>query len=174
MQIIKDRRLVEDNWTLVRSDEAGQVSLPADAAIIVPLSLWQSEKAALLQRNAPVGVWLEGSDDPEELACDLPSLPLIAIHIPLFRDGRAYSLARLLRSRHGFEGDLRAFGDVLMDQLFYLSRVGFNAFVIREDRDPAVALSALDDFSDRYQGSWDEPLPLFRRRSPNGGRKATA
>jgi uncharacterized protein (DUF934 family) len=65
----------------------------------------------------------------------------------------------------GWQGELRAVGDVLRDQLFYLSRVGFNSFAIREDRSAHDALASLDDFSERYQGAVDQPLPLFRRHA---------
>ena len=91
-------------------------------------------------------------------------LALIAVDFPKFSDGRGYSIARLLRERYGFEGELRAIGDVLRDQLYYLRQCGFNAFAVRADRDVEAALRGLADFSDGYQASVATPLPLFRRR----------
>lgn len=81
-----------------------------------------------------------------------------------FTDGRNYSNARLLRDRYGYKGELRAIGDVLRDQLFYLHRCGFDAYALRADKDPYEALESLKDFSVTYQAATDEPLPLFRRR----------
>jgi uncharacterized protein (DUF934 family) len=92
-------------------------------------------------------------------------LPLIAVYFPKFLDGRGYSTARLLRERYGYRGELRAIGDVGRDQLFYLARVGFDAFLIPEGRDARDALNAFADFPETYQGAVDQPLPLFRRRA---------
>jgi uncharacterized protein (DUF934 family) len=138
--------------------------LPPTGKLIVPLVLWQAHRDLLAVRVEAVGVWLEGHDDPLLIAGDVAKLPLIAIHFAAFKDGRGYSLAYLLRNRYGFKGELRALGDVLRDQLFYLRRVGFNAFAIRADRDADDALKGLTDFSETYQGSIDQPQPLFRRR----------
>jgi len=88
----------------------------------------------------------------------------VAVHFPQFADGRGYSLGRLLRERYGWRGELRAIGDVLRDQLFYLTRCGFDAFDLREDQDLQAALSAFDDFSESYQTAVDQRQPLFRRR----------
>ena len=88
------------------------------------------------------------------------------VNFPQFTDGRGYSIARLLRERYGWRGELRAIGDVLRDQLFYLSRCGFDAFALRDDQDPHAALTAFDDFSEAYQASVERPQPLFRRRGP--------
>ena len=119
----------------------------------------------LTARREPVGVWLDGSDDVSVLADAIATIPLIAINFPKFTDGRGYSAASLLRTRYGFKGELRAIGDVLRDQLFYLQRVGFNAFAVRADKDIADALNALKDFSETYQASTIDPIPLFRRRT---------
>ena len=89
---------------------------------------------------------------------------LIALEFPKFRDGRAYSYARLLRERYGFKGELRAIGDVLHDHLFFMAQCGFDAFALREDQDAQEALSVFGTFSDGYQTSVLRPVPLFRRR----------
>jgi phosphoadenosine phosphosulfate reductase len=100
-------------------------------------------------------------------------LSLIAVDFPAFKDGRGFSTATLLRSRYGFRGDLRAIGDVVLDLLFYLRRVGFSSFHLRADQDRAAAAAALRSFSDVYQASVDQPLPYFRRRSASGGQRVT-
>jgi uncharacterized protein (DUF934 family) len=90
-------------------------------------------------------------------------------------DGRGYSIAYLLRERYGWRGELRAFGDIWRDQLFFLASCGFNAFALREGEDPRAALSAFGDFSETYQDSVRQPLPLFRRRrrgSADGKKKS--
>ena len=110
-------------------------------------------------------MWLDSHHDSATLADVLPRVALIAINFPKFTDGRGYSIASTLRSRFGYRGELRAIGDVLQDQLFYLQRVGFNAFALRADKDIDSAVKSLGDFSETYQGAVDQPLPLFRRRS---------
>jgi len=87
------------------------------------------------------------------------------VSFPVFTDGRGYSIARLLRDRHGWTGELRAVGDVLRDQLFALARCGFDSFALRAGQDVQASLAAFGDFSVRYQSATDEPMPLFRRRS---------
>ena len=107
---------------------------------------------------------LEPGDDPAKVADRLGSAARVEVNFPAFTDGRGYSIARLLRERYGYQGELRAVGDVLRDQIFYLSRVGFDAFLLREDQDVDEALAALADFSEAYQASVERPQPLFRRR----------
>jgi len=161
-RLIKDGAIVEDRWTLLR-EARSLADLPAAAPVIIPLALWLAERPALAARGE-VGVWLKPDDDPEALAGELASLPLIAVDFPKFTDGRGYSSARLLRSKHRFSGELRAIGDVLRDQLFYMRECGFDAFAVRADRSLEDALKGLDDFSVGYQATVREPVPLFRRR----------
>lgn len=124
------------------------------------LSLEQLEGAG----QGGLAVRVTGSTDPEELAPYLSKLALILVEVPKFTDGRAYSLARLLRDRHGYRGELRAVGDVLREQLFYLWRCGFDSFVLAEGKDLEDAVSAFDDFSVTYQPAADHRLPIWRRR----------
>jgi len=161
-QLIKDRALREDRWTLVREPEA---ALPAGPAI-VPLATWKAQREALLARGE-VGVWLAPAEDPADLATDLARLPLVAVDFPQFTDGRGYSTARLLRQRYGFKGELRAIGDIQRDQLAYLVQCGFDAFAIRDGKDARDALAGLGDFSDGYQLT-EARLPWFRRRAHAG------
>jgi len=107
---------------------------------------------------------LEPADDPAKFADRLGAVARIEVNFPNFTDGRGYSIARLLRERHGYDGELRAVGDVQRDQLFYLARCGFDAFLLRKDEDAEDALAAFEDFSEAYQASVERPQPLFRRR----------
>ena len=160
--LIKGREFVDDRWTLLRT-AATLADVPDGIPVIVPLALWQARRAALFARG-DVGVWLAPGDDPKSVAGDAGTLPLVAIDFPQFTDGRGYSIARLLRDRYAFKGELRAIGDVLRDQLFALSECGFDAFAIREDRDPHEALSGFDDFAGIYATTSRTPQPWFRRR----------
>jgi len=147
------------------TDRNGIVGQPA--GVLVPLALWRDARAACdaLRSSTQVGILLKNTDDPALLADDLSDTNLIAIEFPRFTDGRGYSIARLLRGRYGYRGELRAVGDIMRDQIFYLTRVGFDAFALRDDQDPQVALTASADFSVAYQASSDQPVPLFRRRA---------
>ncbi len=168
--LIKDGNICADNWFLLAADTLGDTQADKLAEhegddIIVPLNCWLEIRGQLLARTGKTGVWLQSNETPAALAADLAQLPLIALNFPVFSDGRPYSSARELRQNMGYEGELRAVGDVLRDQLFYMARCGFNAFALRDDQDPEVALTALNDFQDSYQASVDRPVPLFRRRA---------
>ena len=113
---------------------------------------------------------LEPHDDPAAFAAGLDDVTRVEVNFPSFTDGRGYSIARLLRERHGYGGELRAVGDVQRDQVFYLARCGFDAFQLREGEDAEAALAALGDFSEAYQASVERPQPLFRRREKAYGR----
>jgi uncharacterized protein (DUF934 family) len=171
--IIRNKEVVADDWSVLRLEEGQQaesVAVP-DGKVIVPLAVWEAQRAALLQRageRADVGVWIASGERPEVLKDDLPQLAVVAVDFPKFTDGRGYSIAYNLRARLGFEGELRAIGDVLRDQLFLMQRVGFNAFAVRADRDIHDALKGLSDFTEPYQASWDRKAPLFRRVERTG------
>jgi uncharacterized protein (DUF934 family) len=152
--------VANDPWTLV---EPG-APVPATGAVLVPLDTWLADREALAARTHPVGVWLDGEADPTLILPDVEGRLAIAIRFPKFADGRGISLGKLLRERHGFRGELRAFGDFLPDQAWELSRSGFDAFVVPDARVSAT-LAALATFSDAYQASTAQPLPLFRRRA---------
>lgn len=153
----------DDPWQLLRESPAAR---PA-GRLILPLADWraaQDEAVLRGERFSLDGLWLAPDDEVEVLQPWLAVLPLITIDFPSFRDGRGYSQAYLLRTRLGWRGELRAIGDVLRDQLAHMRQCGFDAFAVREDKDPFDALKGLDDFSEVYQASADQPLPLFRRR----------
>jgi uncharacterized protein (DUF934 family) len=169
-QIIKERRLQDDAWkivTLVDGEAPFDVCLPV-GPLLVPVPVWKAKKSCLIAREyehgTPLGIWLSSGDDVAEIANDIDDFTVIAVHFPKAADGRGFSTARLLRERHGYDGELRAFGDIGRDQLFYLKRVGFDAFVIGEGRSAEEALAAFDDFPEVYQASTEQPDPLFRRR----------
>ncbi len=164
--IIKDKAIVSDDWSLLKLTDgvaAESAFVPAGKQI-VPLNVWLAQQTHLAARS-DIGVWFASDERAEDLGAAATTLPLIAIDFPSFTDGRGYSIAYQLRARLGFEGELRAIGDVLRDQLFYMQRVGFNAFAPRADRSIEDALKGLTDFSDTYQTSWDQKTPLFRRVS---------
>jgi uncharacterized protein (DUF934 family) len=161
MKIIKGQEIVEDTWTHVDDDE----DLP-EGQVIVSLARWQQDRESLIARsNSGLGVALDPDHHAEDIANDLAHFSLVALDFPVFRDGRAYSTARLLRDRYDFKGELRATGDVLRDQIFYMHRCGFDAFEVRADRSIEDALKAFEEFSVVYQPGTDEPLPLWRRRT---------
>ena len=160
-KVIIDGAIVDNQWQRLEAD-ALENDVPAQGKIIVPLAYWQQNRDALIARG-DVAVWLAPGEEPKDLEDDLASLPLVAIHFPAFKDGRGYSYARELRTRYNFEGEVRATGDVLRDQLFYMTRCGFNAFEVREDRSIEEALQGLKDFSVTYQADVNEPRPIYRR-----------
>jgi len=141
-EIWKDGDFAEDSWTMVDDGE----DLPADRPAIVSLTRWRSERDSLAGRNAPIGLSLQPDAEWQDIASDLPRFPVIAIAFPKYADGRGFSIARLLRDRDKYKGEIRAYGDYFTDQMPYMRRVGINAFVIS---DPQVR-SALD------RGVWPE------------------
>ncbi|HKT99470.1 MAG TPA: DUF934 domain-containing protein [Paraburkholderia sp.] len=167
--IIRKREIVEDNWQVVRAAEDGALpevsALPA-GKVLVPLALWQAGRDALVASRGKdeLGVWLAPDSEPADIAGDFDKLALIGVDFPVFRDGRGFSIGRLLRERYGYKGELRAIGDVLRDQLRFHERCGFDAFAVRADKDINDALKAFTEFTVQYQGAFDEPSPLFRRR----------
>lgn len=163
-EVIVDGVIVNNDWQRYDNEQLEATPLPVDGKVIVPLSYWQENRTALLERGN-VAVCLEPNEETAELAEDLDVLPMVAVHFPAFKDGRGYSSARELRCRYGFEGQIRAVGDVLQDQLFYMHRVGFNAFEVRADRDIHEALeNGLRPFTVTYQGDVHDARPVYHRR----------
>lgn len=143
MHVLRTDRIDHDPRRLLADDASANCAIPA----IVPLARWALWRTAGRQPHPDMGVLLQPDDDFEALLADVPRLALIAVNFPVFTDGRGYSIARLLRERHGFRGELRAVGDILRDQLYFLHRCGFNAFSLRPDQDLATALDAFGDYS---------------------------
>jgi uncharacterized protein (DUF934 family) len=171
MALIKDRKLALDSWRLFEPGADGALpSIPAAGDVIVPLLSWQALRNELVARGGRLGVCLGGGDEPAAIADDLERFQLIAVRFTSFTDGRGYSIARLLRERYRWRGELRAIGDIQRDQLYYLHRCGFDAFDLRDGEDVETALAAFNDFSEAYQTAVDRPVPLFRRREAAGSR----
>jgi uncharacterized protein (DUF934 family) len=168
-QIIKGREVVADDWSVLRLSEGDApetVAVPA-GKIIVPLKVWQAQREALLARagaHGEIGLWFASDELAQIVRDDLDKFAVIAVDFPKFTDGRGYSIAFNLRKRLGYTGELRAIGDVLRDQLFQMHRCGFDAYATRQDRSIHDALKGLTVFSETYQASVDQPLPLFRRQ----------
>jgi uncharacterized protein (DUF934 family) len=161
MALIKNGELVESSFV----DVSGASEIPPTGAVIVSLEQWQAQRAGLLVRGTPLGIRLHSDQSPDLVAADLEHFALVALEFPKFRDGRAYSYARLLRERYGFKGELRAVGDVLLEQLFFMLRTGFDAFELTSAdplRDYEIALA---DFSVWYQPTADgRPTAMQLRR----------
>jgi len=148
MQIIKDKQIVDDSWNYVADDAKIQ-----DGDISVSLARWKKDQQQLLESNGKIGVRIGPADSIEDIAADLKDIQLIELDFPAFADGRIFSHAWLLRGRYSYQGEIRATGCFMPDQVFYLSRVGVNAFSLEKTEDLPVALSTLNDFSVNYQKS---------------------
>jgi uncharacterized protein (DUF934 family) len=162
MPLLKDGRIVDDPWRHLGDADASPASAPAT----VSLKRWFGERDALYRRVGRIGLRLPNDVPPNGLAADIERFDLIALSFPRFTDGRAYSQARLLRSRLGFRGELRATGHVLRDQLLFMRRCGFDAFEVSERavaEDWRAALGAFDLF---YQPAEDGRPWIARQRSP--------
>lgn len=165
-EIIKNQRIVADDWQVLKLAEGEtpeQVTLPA-APTLLPLAVWLARKTESVASAQAIGVWLASNEGPEAIADDLACFAVIGVDFPKFTDGRAYSTARLLRERYGYRGEIRAIGDVLIDQLFYMHRCGIDAFALRADQKLDKALAHFATIRESYQAAADQPLPLFRRR----------
>lgn len=155
MKVIKDRQIVDDAWHLVKDDEA------AGPHAIVSLARWNAEKDAL-KAAGPVGLVLRSAESPADIT-DLHALALVAVDFPAFTDGRGYTSARLLKTRFGYQGEVRAVGDVMRDEMFLMHRCGIDSFAVKPGKNIEKALTAFEDFSVTYQAAADDERPLFRR-----------
>ena len=126
MPLWKNGRFIEDSWRVVADDQP----VPGEGGAIVSLKRWRDERAALLGRNAPLGLLIAPGSVWTDIAADLPRFPVIAVTIPKYADGRAFSIARLLRDRDHYAGEIRAIGDYIIDQVPLMRRVGIDAFLV--------------------------------------------
>ena len=161
-KIIKDAAVIEDSWQMPELEITSDLQ---EGQVLVSLEYWNANQTDIAEAADRVGLVLEPAETPDQIDGDIGGIPVIAVKFPIFADGRGFSIGRLLRERYGYEGELRAVGSPIRDQLTYLSRVGFNAFQLAEHYNPEEALVSLKDFSDNYQVAVDQPVPLFRRRS---------
>lgn len=159
--IILHGKVVHDETEYLPDDAAP--SLESTAAFVVSCERWLREKDTLLAHHRPVGVRLTGSCNARQLADTLQQLSLVVIDFPKFGDGRGYSQARILREQLRFTGELRARGDVLRDQAFYLKRCGFSAYEPTTHSQLQGIIEAFSDFSVAYQGAADIDSPAWRR-----------
>ena len=168
MALIRNGSLATDPFI----DATAHESLSDRGALLINLTQWQEHRGILLERCDPLGILLQSDEHPENIADDLDNFELVALDFPVFRDGRAYSYARLLRDRYGFTGELRAVGDVLLEQLHYMHRLGFNAFQLDSNQPVADWQTAAGEFSVWYQPTGDGrptamDLRLQRKRFPS-------
>lgn len=160
--IIKNHIIEDNNWVVITDKDIEHIDQLPTGDLILPLKVWQQLHSQLNERN--IGVWLDSSESPHAIKDVCLQLPIIGINFPIFSDGRGYSYAQILRTQYGYTGDLRAIGDVLKDQLFYMDRCGFSSFQMREDQKLDESMPRFNDFTVRYQRAIDKDTPLFRLR----------
>jgi uncharacterized protein (DUF934 family) len=149
-------------------EQVNQTDVPSTGKVLLPLKVLIKHQEFLKERikNQDIGFWFATHEEIESqilLLQNINQYPLIGVYIEKFSDGRIFSLANQLRTKYRFKNNLRAFGDVLRDQLFFLKRSGFNSYLIRKDRNAKDALKGLSDFSDPYQGALDIKEPVWKR-----------
>jgi uncharacterized protein (DUF934 family) len=160
MQLIKNGEFIEDSFVAVGDEDA----LP-DGPVIVSLERWQAERETLSARNTPLGVRLKSGQEPSVIADDLDKLSVVALEFPAYRNGRAYSYARLLRERYGYKGEVRAVGNVLRDQFQFMIRCGFDALEVSDNITPEIWAECSNFFSLFYQPAADgKPTVLSLRQ----------
>lgn len=164
-KLIKDGEIVEDRWTVLKEATGPEVlrAVPGKN-FIVPLNFWKNYSSELDDYMGDIALWLNSDENVNDIGNGLHTISLIALNFPVFSDGRSYTNARELREKLNYQGEVRAIGDVLRDQLFYMASCGFNAFSLRHDQDPELCLKAFEDFQTSYQATVANPEPLFRRR----------
>jgi uncharacterized protein (DUF934 family) len=160
MKLIKAGAYTADTFTPVADDAA----LP-EGAVLVSLARFRKDRDALLARNTPIGVKLQSSENPETLGDDVSHFSLIALEFPKFRDGRAFSWARILRTRLGFTGEIRAVGDFLYDQVNHQKRVGFDAWEVPDHFTVEQFNRALHEMTNIYQPSADGRITIRELRA---------
>ncbi len=160
MPLVKDGRVTEDEWKAVGDDDAR----PDGCSIIVTLDRWQNEREELRKCNQPLGIRLRSDQSPNLIEEDLGHFGLIALEFPVYKDGRAYSYARRLRDEMGYEGEIRAVGNVLRDQFLFMLRCGFDSFEVQKEKDVAAWKDALAEMSVFYQPGADTRTPVLSLR----------
>lgn len=158
--LINQESTLENKWQVVSDYET---ELP-EGNILVESAYWLAHKAELATRDG-VSVYLDGDADLEALKDDIAQFDVIAVNFPAFADGRGYSLARLLKERYNYQGEIRAIGDVLIDQLYFMKRCGFDTYLLKDGLEAEKALQYFATFSDPYQLAYDVQTPLFRRKA---------
>jgi uncharacterized protein (DUF934 family) len=160
MPLVENGKVVQDRYRYIADDEA----IPQRAPVIVTATRFFANTDALIGRDGSLGVLWPNDRRIAELSPWLGHVALVALQFPKFRDGRAYSQARLLRETYGFRGTLRATGDVLRDQFHFLIRAGFDSFEVKKPADADAFVQAASRYSVVYQPSADGRVPALRRR----------
>jgi len=160
MPLVKNAKITTDLFVHV----ADGAELPGDGDILVSAQRLLEDPEALLKRAGKVGVIWPNNRAVDDLVPYLDRLAAVALVFPSFRDGRAYSQARLLRERHGYDGELRATGQVLRDQFVFMLRAGFDAFEVKKDADADAFAETVKRYSVFYQPTGDGRIAAFNRR----------
>jgi len=149
-----------NSWALIQDDSADF----SQQNIMIPAMYWL-ENQELFSDRTDVSIWFSGDADLSLFKGKLTNIPVIGINFPAFADGRGYSLARLISEREDYKGELRAIGDVLIDQLYFMKRCGFTTYLLKEGLSPKKAINYFETFNAPYQLAADIKEPLFRRKS---------
>jgi uncharacterized protein (DUF934 family) len=160
MPLVKNGKITGDAFVHVADD----APIPSDGAILIPAARFLEDAEALSRRDGKTGVIWPNNRDIDDLVPYLDRLAVVALVFPSFRDGRAYSQARLLRERHGFKGELRATGQVLRDQFVFMLRAGFNAFEVKKDSDAEAFATTVKHYSVFYQPTGDGRITALHQR----------
>jgi uncharacterized protein (DUF934 family) len=160
MPLVRSGHIAPDNF--VRIEDGAPV--PDNVAVLVPAARFLADAEEFAKREAPTGVIWPNDRNIAELAPHLDRLTVVALVFPTFKDGRAYSQARLLRERYHFRGELRATGQVLRDQFVFLLRAGFDAFDVVKDTDAAAFEEAAKRYSVFFQPTGDGRVTVARAR----------
>lgn len=160
MPLVKQGRITTDLFVHV----ADGAELPGDGAVLITAARFLEDPEAMLKRAGKTGVIWPNNRAVDDLVPYLDRLAAVALVFPTFRDGRAYSQARLLRERHGYDGELRATGQVLRDQFVFMSRAGFDAFEVKKDADADAFAETMKRYSVFYQPTGDGRVTALNRR----------
>lgn len=160
MPLVKGGVIVADEFVHLADD----AEIPAAGAVLIPAARFLADPEAALSRSGKTGVIWPNNRDVDELVPYLDRLAAVGLMFPIFRDGRAYTQARLLRERHQYKGELRATGQILRDQFVFMMRAGFDAFEVKKDSDAKAFTDVARRYSVFYQPVGDGRIPAFRRR----------
>jgi len=160
MPLVKDGKITDDAFVHVADD----AEIPADGAILISSARFLENAEALSQRAGQTGVIWPNSRDVDDLVPWLERLAVVGLVFPTFRDGRAYSQARLLRERFNYRGELRATGQVLRDQFLFMLRAGFDAFEVKKPADAEAFANTVKRYSVFYQPTGDGRMTALHRR----------
>ena len=163
--LIKNGEVINDDWLMLdKSSGLDALNTSMKTSVIVPLNFWRLYRSEAKAYSGNIAIWLDSDELISDINNQINEFSVIALNFPVFSDGRSLTNARELRQSLNYEGEIRAIGDVLRDQIFYMSRCGFDSFQLRSDQDPRACIDALRDFQESYQSTSENQTPLFRRR----------